>query len=258
MAAALVFGRRQRLEISVRGGGHNYSGAAVAEGGLMVDLSPMRTVTVDVESRRARCGGGATWGDLDAATQAHGLAVTGGIVSHTGVAGLTLGGGFGYLTRKAGLTCDNLVSAEVVTVDGVVLTASAEDNADLFWALRGGGGNFGVVTSFEFALHEVNPLVHVCLSFWQAGDAVSALRSIRELLGQLPDDMGVNIQALRAPEAPVVPAEHYGTPGILLMLVSFDSAEELERCDTGGDGRGVGAAVPAHDSHPLRGPAEAG
>jgi FAD/FMN-containing dehydrogenase len=228
VVAALGFGREQGLEISVRGGGHNYSGAAVVEGGLMIDLSPMRTVTVDVEHRRARCGGGATWADLDAATQAHGLAVTGGIVSHTGVGGLTLGGGFGYLTRKAGLTCDNLVSAEVVTVSGVVLTASTEENTDLFWALRGGGGNFGVVTRFEFALHEVNPLVHLGLFFWEAKDGIQALREIRKLLTTLPDDFGVNIQGIAAPDLPVVPPEHQGKQGIALILVSFDSAEQLE------------------------------
>jgi FAD/FMN-containing dehydrogenase len=228
VAAALAFGREQGLEISVRGGGHNYSGAAVAEGGLMVDLSPMRAVSVDVGLRRARCGGGATWADLDVATQAHGLAVTGGIVSHTGVGGLTLGGGFGYLTRKAGLTCDNLVSAEVVTVSGEVLTASTEQNTDLFWALRGGGGNFGVVTSFEFALHEVNPVVHVGIFFWGATDGVPVLRSIRELLARLPDDIGVLVEAGSVPEVPFVPAEHQGAPGIGLVLVSFDSAEQLE------------------------------
>jgi FAD/FMN-containing dehydrogenase len=224
VVAALAFGREQKLEISVRGGGHNYSGAAVVEGGLMIDLSPMRTVTVDVMRRRARCGGGATWADLDAATTAQGLAVTGGIVSHTGVAGLTLGGGFGYLTRKAGLTCDNLVSAEVVTVSGEVLTASAEQNTDLFWALRGGGGNFGVVTTFEFALYEVKPLVHLGLFFWEARDATAALRGIRELLTGLPDDVGVNIGGITVPDLPVVPLEHQGKQGIALILVSFDSS----------------------------------
>jgi FAD/FMN-containing dehydrogenase len=227
--AALAFGQEQGLEISVRGGGHNYSGAAVVDGGLMVDLSPMRTVTVDVEHRRGRCGGGATWADLDAASQAHGLAVTGGLVSHTGVAGLTLGGGFGYLTRQAGLTCDNLVSAEMVTVTGEVLTASSEQNTDLFWALRGGGGNFGVVTEFEFTLHEVKPVVDLGLFFWEAKDAIDALRGIRELLTTLPNDVGVNIGGIIVPDLPVVPPEHHGKLGIALILVDFGSAEHLER-----------------------------
>jgi FAD/FMN-containing dehydrogenase len=228
VVAALAFGREHGLEISVRGGGHNYSGVAVVEGGLMIDLSPMRTVTVDAGLRRARCGGGATWADLDAATLAEGLAVTGGLVSHTGVGGLTLGGGFGYLTRKVGLTCDNLISAEMVTVSGEVLTASAEQNAELFWAIRGGGGNFGVVTSFEFALFELNPLAHMGLFFWEAKDAVGALRSIRELLARLPDDMGVVIVALSAPEAPFVRPEHQGRPGIALILAGFGTTDQLD------------------------------
>ena len=141
---------QQGLEVSVRGGGHNYAGFALCDDGLMIDLTPMKSVSVDATTRRARCGGGATWGALDAATQAHGLAVPGGFISLTGVAGLTLGGGFGWLTRLAGLSSDNLVGAEVVTADGRVLHASESDNPDLFWALRGGGGNFGVVTEFEF------------------------------------------------------------------------------------------------------------
>src|SRR5712691_6170720 len=165
VAAAIGFARDRGLEISVRGGGHNFGGFAVCEGGLMIDLSGMRQVAVDPAARRAVCGGGATWGDLDAATQAHGLAVTGGFISTTGIGGLTLGGGIGWLTRKAGLSSDNLTAAEVVIADGRILRASADENADLFWAIRGGGGNFGVVTSFEYRLHEAGPLVHLGLFF---------------------------------------------------------------------------------------------
>ena len=153
VVAALAFARGEALEVSVRGGGHNYAGFALTDGGLMIDLTPMKTVAVDPDARRARCGGGATWGELDAATQAHGLAVTGGFISKTGVAGLTLGGGIGWLVRVAGLSCDNVVGARVVTADGQVLDTNATENPDLFWAIRGGGGNFGVVTEFEFALH---------------------------------------------------------------------------------------------------------
>ena len=161
VAAALAFAQRQGLEVSVRGGGHNFAGFALCDGGLMIDLTPMKTVSVEPAARRATCGGGTTWGEFDAATQAHGLGVPGGFVSHTGVAGLTLGGGLGWLTRLAGLSSDNLVGAEVVTANGRVLRASETDHADLFWALRGGGGNFGVVTEFEFALHPVGPMVHL-------------------------------------------------------------------------------------------------
>src|SRR5437879_2271015 len=149
VVAAIKFGTDQDLEISVRGGGHNFAWFAVCEGGLMIDLSEMRQVTVDAAARRAVAGGGATWHDVDAATQAHGLAVTGGFISRTGIGGLTLGGGIGHLTAQAGLRCDNLVSAQVVTADGRLLTASAGENPALLWAIRGGGGNVGVVTSFE-------------------------------------------------------------------------------------------------------------
>src|SRR5205085_2958791 len=154
------------LEVSVRGGGHNFSGSALTDGGLTIDLTKMRTVTIDADTRRAVCGGGATWADLDGAAQEHALATPGGFISHTGIAGLTLGGGFGWLTRKAGLSCDNLVAAEVVLADGRVVRASEDDNAELFWALRGGGGNFGVVTSFEYRLHEVGPIVNLGLFFF--------------------------------------------------------------------------------------------
>ena len=166
---------RNELEIAVRGGGHSFAGHGVVDDGLMIDLSTMRDVTVDAGARRVRCGGGTTWAELDAATQEHGLAVPGGVISHTGVAGLTLGGGIGWLSHKHGLSCDNLVSARVVTADGSVVTASATENADLHWALRGGGGNFGVVTEFEFALHPVGPLVNLALFFWSIESGADAL-----------------------------------------------------------------------------------
>src|SRR5687767_7319412 len=159
VAAAVRFARDHGLEIAVRGGGHNVAGTAVCDDGIVIDLSELRAVWVDPASRTARVHGGALWGDVDHETQVHGLATTGGIVSHTGVAGLTLGGGLGWLMRKHGLTVDNLLAAHVVTAQGETLRASAGENADLFWALRGGGGNFGVVTSFEFQLHPVGPHV---------------------------------------------------------------------------------------------------
>ena len=166
----------------------------------------MKAVTVDPEARRATCGGGTTWGELDAATQEHGLAVPGGFISHTGVAGLTLGGGLGWLSRLAGLSSDNLVGAEVVTADGRVLRASDGENADLFWAIRGGGGNFGVVTEFEFALHEVGPMVHLGLFLFSPDQGGDLFRFAREFVRDLPDECGAFLAGLSAPPAPFVPA----------------------------------------------------
>ena len=170
VAAAVRFARDRDLEIAVRGGGHNVAGTAVCDDGIVIDLSAMRAVSVDLVERTALVQGGALWGDVDHETQAHGLATTGGIVSHTGVGGLSLGGGIGWLMRKHGLTVDNLVEAEVVTAEGDIVRASANDHPDLFWALRGGGGNFGVVSSFRFALHPVGPTVMAGPVFWAAED----------------------------------------------------------------------------------------
>jgi len=226
VAAALIFGVAQGLEVSVRGGGHNFAGFAVCDGGLMIDLSEMRRISVDRVRRRAVAGGGATWADLDAATQAHGLAVTGGFISRTGIGGLTLGGGIGHLTPLAGLSCDNLVSAEVVTADGSILTASAKHNPDLFWAIRGGGGNFGVVTSFEYRLHQVGPLVHLGLFFWGLEKGTEALRFSRGFLKTLPGNTSGFLAGLSAPPAPFVPRPYHGVPGFALLIVGFGSAEE--------------------------------
>ena len=227
--AAIHFGRSQELEISVRGGGHNFGGYAVCDDGLMIDLSAMREVRIDPVARTAVCGGGATWADLDSAAQAHGLAVTGGFISHTGIGGLTLGGGIGWLSRKIGLSVDNLLAAEVVTADGRVVRASTDQNADLFWALRGGGGNFGVVTTFEYRLHAVGPLVHLGLFFWGADQGREALRHMREFIGTAPDDMGLFIAGMSAPPAPFVPEQHRFAPGFALLAVGFGSAEDHAR-----------------------------
>jgi FAD/FMN-containing dehydrogenase len=226
VAQAIAFARQAGLEISVRGGGHNFAGFAVNDGGLMIDLSAMRQVTVDAAARRARCGGGATWADVDAASQEHGLAVTGGFISSTGVAGLTLGGGIGWLTRAHGLSCDNLVGAELVTADGRTVRASADQNPELLWALRGGGGNFGVVTEFEFALHPVGPMVNIGFFFWGLDQGREVLRFAREYTRTLPENNGVLVAGLNAPPAPFVPEQHHMAPGYAIIVVGLASPEE--------------------------------
>jgi FAD/FMN-containing dehydrogenase len=224
--AVVRFARDHRLELTVRGGAHSMSGACIVDDGIMVDLSRMNQVTVDPQARRAKAGGGALLGDVDAATQAHGLAVPAGLVSHTGVGGLTLGGGMGWLTRKFGLTIDNLVAARVVTADGDLRVADTDENPDLFWAVRGGAGNFGVVTEFEFALHEAGPLVQFGFLFWGLDQGPAALRHAREIIDTLPDDVNVIVGGLNAPPAPFVPEEHRLQPGYAMIVVGFGSPEE--------------------------------
>jgi FAD/FMN-containing dehydrogenase len=229
VVAALQVARREGLELSVRGGGHNFAGHALCEGGMMIDLTPMKTVTVDVEAQRAACGGGTTWGEFDAATQAHGLAVPGGFISHTGVAGLTLGGGIGWLSRLAGLSCDNLVGATVVTADGRVLKASSDENTDLFWAIRGGGGNFGVVTEFEFGLHRVGPLVNLGLFLFSPEQGRDLFRFAREFVRDLPDESQMFLAGLSAPPEPFVPEELQLSPVFGLVVVGLGDAEAHQR-----------------------------
>jgi FAD/FMN-containing dehydrogenase len=226
VARAIRFARDRGMPLSVRGGGHNFAGFASIDDGLMISLANMNDVRVRPAQKTARCGGGTTWGDLDGATQAHGLAVTGGFISHTGVGGLTLGGGMGWLTRKAGLSCDNLRSAQVVTADGQIVTASSDEHPDLFWALRGGGGNFGVVTEFEFDLHEVGPLVNLSLFFYSLERGTEALRMARDFVPTLSSNTGSLIAALNAPPAPFVPEKYQLAPGYALLVAGFGSAEE--------------------------------
>ena len=227
VADAIRFARRSGLQIAVRGGGHSYAGHSACDGGLMIHLGAMNRVTVDPAARRVRCGGGATWADVDAATQLHGLAAPGGFVSHTGVGGLTLGGGSGWLTKVAGLSCDNLVGAELVTADSRVVQVSAQHTPELLWALRGGGGNFGVVTSFEFTLHPVDPLVHLGLFFFGLERGVQALRFAREYIESLPGNAtGFLAVGLSAPPAPFVPREHHFKPGHALLVAGFGTAEQ--------------------------------
>ena len=229
VVAAIEFALQRGLEISVRGGFHHFAGMAVCDGGLMIDLSPLREVSVDPVTRRARVGGGATLHDLDAATQAHGLAVPLGLVSHTGVGGIALGGGLGWLTPQHGLTADNLISAQVVTADGRQMRAATDENPDLFWALRGGGGNFGVVTEFEFQLHPIGPIVHFGLFFYGLEQGTEALGLGRDVIATLPADATVMIGGLSAPPAPFVPENFHFTPGYALLVVGFGTEDQHAR-----------------------------
>lgn len=207
--AAVHHARENDLDLAVRGGGHSVPGFGTCTGGVVVDLSPMRYVSVDPVKRTARAGGGATWGDFDHATHGFGLATTGGIISTTGVGGLTLGGGIGYLTRGLGLSIDNLLSADVVTADGRQVTASDYQNEDLFWALRGGGGNFGVVTAFEFELHECDTIVGGPL-FYEVDDAEAVLQLYREYIDGAPEQLGCFFAWQIAPPLPFVPEDRVG------------------------------------------------
>ena len=226
VATAVRFGTGHGLAITVRGGGHSTAGAGVADDGLMIDLSRLNDIAVDPLARRVRVGGGALLRDMDAATQAHGLAVPSGLVGHTGVGGLALGGGMGWLSRRCGLTIDNLLAAEIVTADGQIRRATAEENPDLFWAIRGGGGNFGVVTTFEFQAHEVGPIVQFGLFFWGADQGADALRAIRDVTRALSSDVNVVVACMNAPPAPFVPEEHQSTPGYAALVTGFGRAEE--------------------------------
>lgn len=221
VVSALAWAKAEGLEIAVRGGAHSVSGASSVDGGMVIDLSPMRGVRVDPEAQRVSVGGGALLADLDSACQAYGLAVPAGLISHTGVGGLTLGGGMGWLTRRAGLTIDNLVSAEVVLADGRIVQASETDHPDLFWALRGGGGNFGVVTEFEFKLQQVGPTVDFGLFFWPSDQGIGVLRLARDLVPALPRDLNIVLGELNAPAAPFVPEHYRLRPGYALLLVGF-------------------------------------
>lgn len=200
VAGAIALARDKSLQVSVRGGDHSAAGAAVCDGGLMIDLSPMAKVEVDVSARVARVQPGARWKQVDATTQAHGLATTGGTVSDTGVAGLTLGGGLGWLAGRYGLTCDNLLAAEVVTAAGHRVTASATENSDLFWALRGGGGNFGVVTRFDFRMHPVGPTIYGGMVIHALDHAPEVLRFYRDYCEANPDEVNTACAMITTPD----------------------------------------------------------
>lgn len=227
--AVLAVARESGLPVSVRGGGHDYAGNSVCDGGLVIDVGPMDRARIDRAARTARVGAGATWGAFDREAQAAGLATTGPTVSTVGVAGSTLGGGTGYLARRFGLSLDNLISADVVTAAGDLLRASEAENADLFWALRGGGGNFGIVTGLEFRLHEVGPEVLAGQVVYRIEDAGEVLRFYREFMAAAPDEVQCYPVILRVPPVTAFPPESHGQLAIDLVVAHTGAIGEGEK-----------------------------
>jgi FAD/FMN-containing dehydrogenase len=222
------FVRDNELEVSIKGGGHNIAGLALSDGGITLDMSAMNGVDVDADAHLARVGPGCNLGDVDRVTQEHGLASTLGFVSATGVAGLTLGGGFGYLTRRFGWTIDDLTEVEIVTADGTVRRASRTENQDLFWALRGGGGNFGVVTEFVLRLHEVGPKVTAGIIAWPASEADAVLAVFRRVAESAPRELTCVVIRRNAPPAPWLPETAHGTPVIMVIVCHSGSLEQAQ------------------------------
>jgi FAD/FMN-containing dehydrogenase len=227
--AAVRFATSTGLPVAVRGGGHSYPGLSVCDGGIVIDLGPMKKIRVDPEARTARVQAGVLWGELDRETQAFGLATTGGIVSHTGVAGLTLGGGLGWLHRKHGLTIDQLLSVDLITAGGELVTASQTENPDLFWGLRGGGGNFGIVTEFEFRLHRVGPTVLAGPILWPIEEAPGLLRFYREWSAEAPDELMTLVVQRKAPPLPSVPRELHGKLVVAVVCCYAGPVDDGER-----------------------------
>jgi FAD/FMN-containing dehydrogenase len=239
VVAAVNFARDSRLALAVRGGSHSVPGFGTADDAVVIDLSRMQAVDVDPETRTARGQGGATWGAFNDATHTHGLATTGGIISTTGIGGLTLGGGIGYLSRGFGLSCDNLLSAEVVTADGRVLTASERENDDLFWAIRGGGGNFGVVTSFEYQLHPVREIYGGPM-LYELRDAATVLKFYRDFIRDAPEQLGGFPAWQIAPPLPFIPEDRHGEPFLIFVT-----------CWAGPIDEGQAALKPFHEVAPV-------
>jgi FAD/FMN-containing dehydrogenase len=220
ISQVIGFARKNGLEISIRGAGHNIAGNAVCDNGVMIDLSTLRNVRIDAQKKRAYVQPGATLADFDQAAQAHGLATPVGINSTTGISGLTLGGGFGWLTRKYGMTIDNLVSVEVITADGSRIRASENENADLFWALRGGGGNFGIVTEFEFNLHPVGPEILAGLIVFPFSQAKQVLTQYRKFVASIPEELNVWVILRKAPPLPFLP-EHVHSKEVIVLPIFY-------------------------------------
>lgn len=226
--SALAYARERGLIVAARGGGHSTAGHSCCDDGVVIDTGPMKHADIDVAARTGRFGAGLNWGELDAATQAHGLAVTGGRVTHTGVAGLTLGSGSGWLERKLGLTCESLISAEVVTADGRVVRAGADENPELLWGLKGGGGNFGVVTEFEFRLHPVGPIVYAGMILHPRSAAREVGRFYRDFMEKAPEEVGGGLALLTAPPEEFVPEHARGKPACGLIVVYTGDPQQGE------------------------------
>lgn len=226
---AVNFACANKLLVAVRGGGHNVAGNAVCDGGIVIDLSRMKGIRLDPVRRTSRVEPGLTWGEFDRETQAFGLALPGGIQSTTGIAGFTVGGGFGYLSRKYGLTIDNLLSADVVTADGRLLIASETENSDLFWGIRGGGGNFGIVTSFEFRLHPVGPIILGGMLLHPLAKAKEVLRFYRDYVAKAPEELSIFLGFVTAPKAPYLPEHIQGTPVLAVIVCYVGAIDEGER-----------------------------
>jgi FAD binding domain-containing protein/berberine-like enzyme len=222
------FGRRAGLTVAVRGGGHSFPGLSMCDGGLVIDLGPMRGIRVDPEFRTARAQAGVLLGELDRETQAFGLAVPAGIVTHTGLAGLTLGGGIGWLMRKYGLTIDQLLAVDMVTAEGEFVKASETENPDLFWGVRGGGGNFGIVTEFEFRLNPVGPVTLSGPIFWPMQESANVLRFYRDWITGVPDELTTIVVHRFTPPLPAIPTELHGTPVVSVICCYAGPVEEGE------------------------------
>ncbi len=226
VVAALLFVQSARMPLAIRAGGHSVAGYSTIDDGLLLDLRPMKKIEVDSTARTVRVGPGVTWGELDAATQEHGLATTGGRMTTTGVAGFVLGSGSGWLERKHGLACDNLISARVVTADGRVVTASETENADLFWGLRGGGGNFGVVTEFELRLHPVGPTIYGGILLYPREQALDLVTHFRDFAANAPREFAGGCIFMTAPPAPFVPDDFHGRPVVNVFVAWFGDLDE--------------------------------
>lgn len=226
---ALDFARSNNLEIAVRGGGHNVAGFSTCDDGIVIDLSPMKKIEVDKDSGTARAQAGLTWAEFDKATQEFGLATTGGLISTTGIAGFTLGGGFGWLVRKYGMTIDNLISVDMILADGKRVTASLSENQDLFWGVKGGGGNFGIVTSFNYKLHPVGPNVYGGVLFYPVSKAKELLKFYNSWVQSIPDELSTTAAVITAPPEPFVPKELVGTQMIIVAACYIGEQEEGEK-----------------------------